>query len=272
MKKSILFVLAVLFIATQTVFSQKREVRNVSTFTKISYGVPGTLYLRQGDTQKVELEGDPDVLEKIETEVNGDRLSIRSEEKWFNWNWGDDDKITVYITVKDINSLHVSGSGKLIGETPIRSGDMDLKVSGSGNLKVEVNASGEMEADVSGSGNIELKGKCQEFNSDVSGSGRVRAAVTIAENATFGISGSGKIEVSGSVKNVKTSISGSGRLMGADLETNTCNVHIAGSGDVEINVKDELTANISGSGSVAYRGNPSKVHSNSSGSGKVRKM
>jgi hypothetical protein len=37
-------------------------------------------------------------------------------------------------------------------------------------------------------------------------------------------------------------------------------------------VKSELDANISGSGTVSYKGSPSHVNGNSSGSGKVRKM
>ena len=41
---------------------------------------------------------------------------------------------------------------------------------------------------------------------------------------------------------------------------------------VEINVKDALDANISGSGSVSYKGNPSQLNSHASGSGHVRKM
>jgi hypothetical protein len=41
---------------------------------------------------------------------------------------------------------------------------------------------------------------------------------------------------------------------------------------VEINVKSELDANISGNGTVSYKGNPNHVNGHSSGSGKVRKM
>jgi hypothetical protein len=77
---------------------------------------------------------------------------------------------------------------------------------------------------------------------------------------------------SGSANTVKTTISGSGRVRAADLEANTCDVKIAGSGSVEIHVKSELNANISGSGSVDYKGSPNHVNANSSGSGKVRKI
>ncbi|WP_276366497.1 head GIN domain-containing protein [Chryseolinea sp. H1M3-3] len=268
-KQAVLLSVLMLFAITSQ--AQTKETRNVGTFTKIAFRVPGKLYLRQGSPQKVEIQGKKDILAEIETDVEGSRLVIEKEGKW-DWNFGDDDEITVYITVKDIEGLSVGGSGDLIGETKIRASDIDLNVSGSGNMKVEVEASGDIEGDVSGSGNIDLRGKCTNFNSDVSGSGKVILALQASGSASFGVSGSGKIEASGSASRVKTSISGSGKVLAANLETNSCEVRITGSGDVEINVKDELDANITGSGSVRYKGNPSKVNSHAAGSGSVRKL
>lgn len=272
MKKHLFFLALALICSLSYVFAQTKETRNVGTFTKISFRVPGKLYLRQGSPQKVEIEGKKDILKEIETDVDGSRLVIGKEGKWMDWNWGDDDEVTVYITVKDIEGISVSGSGDVIGETKIMAADLDLNVSGSGNLKIEAEASGDVEADVSGSGDLMLKGKCKGFNSDVSGSGKVIITMNISEQADFGISGSGKIEASGTASRVKTSISGSGKVLAADLETNRCDIRISGSGDVEINVKDEIDATISGSGTVRYRGNPSKVSSHSSGSRSLRKM
>ena len=271
--KNILFSVGLALICgLSTVLAQTKETRNVDTFTKISFRVPGKLYLRQGSPQKVEIQGKKSVLDEIETDVDGSRLVIGKEGNWNNWNWGKDDEVTVWITVKDIEGLSVAGSGDLIGENKIVAKDLDLAVSGSGNLRIEADASGDMEADVSGSGDLEVKGKCRNYNSDVSGSGKVIMAMTVQEDADFGISGSGKIEASGTAKTVKTSISGSGKVLAANLETNSCNIRISGSGDVQINVKNEIDAVISGSGSVSYRGNPSKVNSHSSGSGSLRKM
>jgi hypothetical protein len=265
------FLLAMLLFSVAAI-GQTRETRKVETFTKVSFRVPGKLYLRQGSTQKVEIEGKKEILEKLEVEVEGSRLVIGTESKWFNWDWDNDEKVNVYITMATIEGLSVSGSGDLIGETKLTTASLDLNVSGSGSLKVEVEASGDIEADVSGSGDLEMKGKCRSFDSDVSGSGSVRVDAAIAEMADFGLSGSGKIYASGSSSSVKTSISGSGKLLAANLETNRCEVRISGSGDVEINVKNELDANISGSGSISYKGNPSKVNSHASGSGSVRKF
>lgn len=271
--KNLLFGVGLALLCTvSTALAQTKETRNVGTFTKISFRVPGKLYLRQGSPQKVEIEGKKSLLDEIETKLDGSKLLIQKEGKWMDWNWGNDDEVTVYITVKDIEALGVAGSGDLIAETKIVARDLDLSVSGSGNMKIEAEASGDMEADVSGSGDLEVKGKCRSYNSDVSGSGKVIMSMVIDEDADFGISGSGKIEASGSSRSVKASISGSGKVLAANLETNSCHIRISGSGDVQINVKNEIDAVISGSGSVSYRGNPSKVNSHSSGSGSVRKM
>ena len=258
--------------AASAALGQSRHTKNVDTFTKISFRVPGKLYLRQGSPQKVEIEGSKDALEETVVKVEGSRLVIGREGKWSNWSFGREDEVNVYVTVKDIEGISVSGSGDIIGETAIVSRQLELNVSGSGNLKIEAEVSGDMEADVSGSGDLFVKGRCASLSSDVSGSGKVNATLTIANRANFGISGSGKVEASGSASDVKVSISGSGKVLASNLETRSCNVRISGSGDVEIAVKDEIDANITGSGSVRYRGEPSKISSHASGSGNVRKL
>jgi hypothetical protein len=269
-KYNLLFVIAILISGTAT-RAQERETRDVENFSKISFGFPGKLYLRQGSPQKVELQGDRDVLKEVETEVDGGRLKIGKQGKWNDWNFHDA-KITVYITVPNIEAVSVSGSGDIIGESKIRSNDLSLNVSGSGSLSLDVEVTGDVKANVSGSGDVDLKGHFKSFESDVSGSGKVVLSARIDNTADFGISGSGKIEARGEADVVKAHISGSGKVLAADLQTNRCEIRISGSGDVEINVTNELDANISGSGSVSYRGNPKKVNSHASGSGKVRKI
>ncbi|MBX2965571.1 MAG: DUF2807 domain-containing protein [Cyclobacteriaceae bacterium] len=263
-------VFVILFVLGSTfAFAQSRETRNVETFNKIAFGLPGKAIVTQGSPQKVELEGSKEMLERADVYVEGSKLVIRSKDRWRSWSR--DERITVYITVKDINALSVSGSGTLEAITKIITGNLDLKVSGSGSLRADVDANN-VDASVSGSGSVVLRGKCNNLESNISGSGDVEATVAIANTLDVSISGSGKLVASGSANTVKTTISGSGRVRAADLEANKCDVKIAGSGSVEINVKRELNANISGSGSVNYKGNPNHVNTNSSGSGKVRKV
>ena len=95
--KNLLFSLGLALVCgVSTVCAQTKETRNVGTFTKISFRVPGKLYLRQGSPQKVEIQGKKSVLDEIETEVDGSRLVIGKEGKWNDWNWGKDDEVTTW--------------------------------------------------------------------------------------------------------------------------------------------------------------------------------
>ena len=270
MKNKIIFVFLSLVLVVSTLKAQTKETRNFPAFKEISFRIPGKLFLTQGSVQKVEIEGSVEGLKKIETKVEGDRLTI-GRDNGFTWG-SDNEKFNVYVTVKDIEAISVGGSGNLVGQNKFTVADLDLNVSGSGSMQIEASATGNIEADVSGSGNIDLKGNCKAYSSDVSGSGKVVLAATIAGTANFDISGSGKIEASGSAKQVTTDVTGSGKVLAANLETDECTVRISGSGDVEINVKSSLDANISGSGTVSYKGNPNHVNGHSSGSGHVKKM
>jgi len=231
--KKISVLLSAMLLITSASYAQKRETRDVSIFTKIAFRTAGKVYVKQGTPQKVEIEGTSDILEKIKTKVEDGRLVIGPENSWRNWNWGSEDKVTVYITVANIEALDVSGSGELIAQTKITGNNINLDVSGSGSLTAELEA--------------------QDVDSDVSGSGRVSVNGTIAGKADFEISGSGKV-------------------LGADLVTNVARIDIAGSGDVEITVNKDLDADITGSGTVRYKGNPARVNSDASGSGSVKKM
>lgn len=269
--KKVSIVVALLIVGISAI-AQKKETRDVATFKKLGFAGSGILYLKQGSTQKVELEGSQEILDKYETKVEGDKLSIKPKDRWSDWSWGEKDKITVYITVKDIEAIGVAGSGDLIGQTLLTSNELDLKVSGSGSMKVEVNVAGDLEADVSGSGDIEVKGTAASFDSDISGSGDVNASVKISGESTFSIAGSGKIIIDGSSKALETRISGSGSIRGENFEVEKCTVKVAGSGNVSIHVTDELNVSIAGSGDVRYKGDPKRVNNNSSGSGSVRKI
>jgi len=263
--------LVILMVLTVSVWAQTRETREVGSFTRLSYRVPGKLYLKQGSPQKVELVGAPEILKEIETEVSGDKLIIGKENRWMDWGWDRKYDITVYVTMPTIEGVSVAGSGDLFCEDKINVSDLDLGVSGSGSMRLAFNATGNVEGDVSGSGDMDLKGSCNNFDSDVSGSGKVYASVSVKGMADLGVSGSGKIQVQGNAQEVKASISGSGRVNAGELVTDKCDVRISGSGDLEVNVREELDATVSGSGSITYYGEPKRVNSHSSGSGHIRK-
>ncbi len=253
------------------VYGQTTRSFDVNSFSQISFNIPGKAYVRQGSSHSVELDGPADVLNDIEAVVEGNKLIIRPRDRWFKWDWRDTKDITARITLKQIDALHVSGSGEMLVMTRVKTDNLKLKVSGSGTLKVEADA-GDVTADVSGSGNITLRGNLKNVKSNISGSGKFDLQASVAGLAAFDISGSGDALARGTAGEVEARISGSGKILAAALETKACKARISGSGSVEINVSDELEATISGSGDVRYAGNPSRLNVHSSGSGKVKKI
>jgi hypothetical protein len=235
MKRSIILPAFILAIALLSGFaygqSGDKETRNVKDFTKVSFGVSGNLYINIGPEFKVVLEGEKRILDNVITEVSGGKLVIKNE-NWRMNNWRINEKITVYITMPELNGLGVSGSGKAEIKDAVKAGDLNLSVSGSGKLYASEVTVSNLDCSISGSGDISLGG-------------------------------------GGSSSKAGISISGSGNYFGESFKIGTADIHISGSGNCECNVTESLRASISGSGNVTYGGNP-KLDAHVSGSGKVR--
>lgn len=211
--------------------NDKKENREVSPFSKISLAVPGQLYLTQGDEYKLEIEGDEDVLDDIETTVKNGRLRIKYDKPFrFSWN---NKKVKIFVTTKEVEGLSVSGSGKIIAENDISTEDIEFKVSGSGEIDIDNLMASRINASISGSGDVSIAGM-------------------------------------NSAESLNMSISGSGKLHASDLKIRKADISISGSGGCSVYVSDDLEVRVSGSGKVRYRGNP-VVNANISGSGKVTK-
>jgi hypothetical protein len=235
MKRGIILSALILAITACTAFaanqSDVKETRALSGFTKVGFGVSGNLYINIGPEFKVVLEGEKRVLENVITEVSGGKLIIKNE-NWRMSNWRMNEKVTVYITMPELNGLGVSGSGKAEIKDAVKTGDLYLSVSGSGKLYASDVTVSKLDCSISGSGDITL--------------------------------GSG-----GSSSKAGVSISGSGNYFGESFKIGSAEIHISGSGNCECNVTESLRASISGSGNVTYGGNP-KLDAHVSGSGKVR--
>ena len=55
----------------------QKETRQVNGFDEVSMGISGDLYLKQGSSTSLELQGDDDDLEDVITEVKNGKLVIK---------------------------------------------------------------------------------------------------------------------------------------------------------------------------------------------------
>lgn len=105
----------------------------------------------------------------------------------------------------------------------------------------------------------------------LSGSGDVKFDHLSATRFTCELAGSGSIVAAGSSTTQKIRISGSGNYRAPDLRSQTASVSISGSGDVELWAERTLDAHIAGSGDIRYYGSPTVTQS-VSGSGSVTSL
>jgi len=222
-------VLVLMLITISSTNAQQREIRKVSGFTGIGLSISADIYLSQANDYKVEIEADADYLEKIETVIDGDILKIKNKDH-FNFEFHNK-KVKIYISMPQINALNISGSGDIIAQTAIKTDNLKVKISGSGNVKIEILSVKNLGMAISGSGDIYLAG------------------TDVAESASYSISGSGNIE-------------------NQNLQCKKVEISVSGSGDVKVWAVDELNARVSGSGDVYYKGRP-VIDAKTSGSGGI---
>lgn len=229
MKKSIVLAV-VMLLAMQATRAQSTysETRDVTGFTKVGFAVAGEVFIDLGSRYSVVLEGDKNYISDIETKVNGKELRIKRD-KWFDMG---NHKVIVRITMPSLEGLSVSGSGKVTVNDPLREGDLDIGISGSGKAYLGEVALDKIDCAISGSGNLNISGN-------------------------------------GTVDQLEVNISGSGDYVGKSTRVRSMDAHISGSGSCDCNVTEVLRAAISGSGNIYYSGNP-KIDASISGSGKLR--
>jgi Putative auto-transporter adhesin, head GIN domain len=220
----------------KTVINDKNvQTRNLEEFDGISVSGAIELYVSQGKQKVAVSAAEIEKVDELETYVEDRILYIRFKTKksWWSDQWNTSGRsFRAYVSAEQIKSISLAGSGNIHIEGTLNSPDLDIEISGSGNI----------------SGTI------------------------ITKNLEVTQSGSSNIKLNGEVLNAKFECSGSGNIISPDLKIDVCDVEMSGSGNAEIQVNTALSASISGSGNIRYKGNGNIVSSSTSGSGKIRKI
>jgi Putative auto-transporter adhesin, head GIN domain len=184
---------------------------DLANFDAVNLSSSINVNITQGATQKVVVEGPLNHINVMNRNVSNRTWDVDFTRCVRNAN-----NVRVFITIPDVRSLRISGSGDLVSENILKISEIDLSISGSGRMDVGVDATNVISR-ISGSGNLLLEGKANNLEHTSSGSGDFRAF---------------------------------------PFNTKRCDVRISGSGDVELTVSDDASVRISGSGDFRYRGNP----------------
>ena len=183
------------------------ESRSVSGFTKIDLMAPVDLEVRPGKFGAT-LQMDPEVSQHLTTEVQGDTLRISLDGRNLDFH----KKQRIQVTMPEIRGVHIQGSGDVDIAGFKDQEKVELRISGSGDVKFSGSAGG-IAVDIEGSGDVVLaQGQAGSLQARIQGSGNLKAADFKAKNVSVAIDGSGDADIRVAGGALKLSVNGSGDI------------------------------------------------------------
>lgn len=207
------------------------ESRDTGPFKAVSLEYPGAeILIRQGEEETVQIEADDNLLPQLSTEVLSGKLTIKNLKTNWKASVHPSKPVKIAITVRDLNEIELPTPVGTLEVNGLQASTLKLLLSGGAQVKLNEIQVGLLDAVLSGAGDIQVSGTADE---------------------------------------VKLVLSGLGNINAANLKSNKATVELSGMGDATVRVQEELTATITGAGSIQYYGNP-QVEQNVNGAGSVK--
>lgn len=219
-----MLILAFCFISQNNI-AQETETRNLASFDRISSIASIDVIIVQGNAHTVRIESENIATDKILTETKNGLLTI-SMQKGNYWNA----RAKVIVTLPYINAIHLSGTGNVISESPIKGKQLEVQLTSSGNITINL---------------------------------------LIVDQLTVKLYGTGDMQFGGSADACNIKLSGSGDIQAFGLKTLRCQAEIIGSGNIKVLALEAIDAYVTGSGDISYKGNPNSERTKSSGPGGI---
>ena len=182
----------------------KLEKRTVPAFTAVEISGAYDVEIVAQKDQKLEVEGDENLLSLIITEVKNGVLSVRNEK-----GFDTEHKLRLRISLPTLDSISTSGANDIVASN-VKSDEFSINASGAGNMQVSGEAES-LQVEISGAGEVDAK-DLRARKVTISSSGSAQADVYASEELRANVSGAGNVTYYGDPKNVSEDTSGSGSI------------------------------------------------------------
>jgi len=220
------FVLALLLVG-YSAFAQNSQIRTPGSFNQIENNGSWDVEIIKGSKDEVRLESSGFDLNKVITEVDGRKLTIKLQKGSYN-----NVNIKVFVTVRQLESVGNGGSGDMMIKSDFGADTFSIGLSGSGSISTRNINAGKLTVGMSGSGKVIIEGgQADEANIGQSGSGDFEGinftadavkigksgsgntSISVNEDFTVGSSGSGNVYYRGNPEKQSIGISGSSKVI-----------------------------------------------------------
>src|SRR5690606_19116374 len=203
--------------------------RAIADFNEIESNISGEVEVTFGGSYRVEVEAAENIRELTETKVVDGKLIIRFKKPV---TIGTNETFTVRVFTPYLESLTLAGSGNMRLMNALRTTGLKLELSGSGNIELPSYFGAELEVRLPGSGNIRIhQGSVIDERIVLSGSGNIDLENLEARRADVQLTGSGNIHL---------------------FVTGDLNALISGSGNIFYRGTPVINSEITGSGALVH--------------------
>jgi hypothetical protein len=201
------------------------DIRKLEDFNQVTINVPGDIFLQQGTTSSVIIEGDDNVISNIETENTHGSVTIRTKPGLY---FSTKLPLTYKIITPNLNFLQINGVGSLTTDGALSSDQFELFINGSGDAELNLTTQ-DLKIQIIGAGSCKIMGSTISEKITIQGSGECDAFDVKAIDGKIDISGSGSVLTNCS---------------------KTLDIKIRGTGRVQYGGSPKLTQSISGMGTI----------------------
>ncbi|MFM7399836.1 MAG: head GIN domain-containing protein [Bacteroidota bacterium] len=201
-------------------------------FTRLKISSALKVWITQGDNcdVRIETEEGSDCRSLVDIDQSGETLELALKSSFLKLR--DFHTINVYITIRELKELEVSGAVDVRSKNKLLCQKLDMDLSGAVKTQLDLSA-GDVTVECSGAVKLELQGECKTLDIDMSGATKVLAT---------------------------------------EMSVDVCHVETSGAGSIDVAVTKELRVDSSGASSVTYRGDPEVLKIRTSGAAEVRKF
>jgi hypothetical protein len=211
-----------------TIVHEKKQIDN---YDEIVLDVQADVFYQQISQDKpfLQISVDENILPLVDIHVRNNRLIISQN----SVSILKPSQFKIYTNSRNISKVKICGSGNFYMEKEVNTGNMEIHISGAGDVKADS---------------------------------------LYCESLKLTISGTGEAEIKGATSHGEFHVSGAGDIKAFDYLVNNLICSISGAGGINAFVSESLNVSISGTGNLKYKGNPGKMTNHVSGAGDIRKV
>ena len=166
-----------------------QNIPDIANFQSIRHQTSATILLTQGTEQSIRIEGEDNILEFYDFNVNDGVLTVNTRDCICTT-----EEVKIYVTLPVLKSVFLDSTGEIVGQNTFTNDELDIIVDGPGDVLMDVVAS-KINITNDSSGELKLKGTSEVVDINLLGTGEVYLFGLETQIATIFSDGPGEVEI-----------------------------------------------------------------------------